>query len=77
MGRPATAPIKLKDGFYIEVFDRGSKSGVKLNCMGKNGMLQAIRNYEKAKDIVIWGELKDGKWVSEKRIYDRNVKEVF
>ena len=30
MGRPPTRPGKLRDGFYIEVRAKGSKSGIKL-----------------------------------------------
>jgi hypothetical protein len=31
MGRPATKPIKLKDGYYIEIRNRGANSGIKLH----------------------------------------------
>ena len=30
MGRPATKPTKLKDGFYLEIRNKGSKSGIKI-----------------------------------------------
>ena len=30
MGRPPTKPKKLRDGFYIEVRNRGANSGIKL-----------------------------------------------
>ena len=29
MARPATAPIKLKDGFYIELRNQGGLKGIK------------------------------------------------
>jgi hypothetical protein len=30
MGRPATKPIELRDGFYIEIRNKGSKSGIRI-----------------------------------------------
>jgi len=30
MGRPPTRPAKLKDGFYIEVHNKWSNSGIKI-----------------------------------------------
>jgi len=30
MGRPPTRPKKLKDGFYIEIRNKGSKTGIKI-----------------------------------------------
>ena len=30
MGRPATKPTELRDGFYIEVRNKGSKNGIRL-----------------------------------------------
>ena len=30
MGRPATKPLDLRDGFYIEIRNRGSKTGIKI-----------------------------------------------
>jgi hypothetical protein len=72
MGRQPTAPKKFKDGFYIEVCNRGSKQGVKISCPDKNAMLEAIKIYERNKDIIIWGEHHDGKWKSEKILPKRN-----
>ena len=49
MGRPATRPTKLKDGFYIEIRNKGSKSGVKLYSGTKLQMHRAIKMYERSK----------------------------
>ena len=62
MGRPATKPTKLKDGFYIEVCNKGSKVGVKLRRDSKEEMQKSIEHYERSKDVVVLGEVKDGKW---------------
>ena len=66
MGRPPTKPGKLKDGFYIEVRNKGSKSGVKIRRDTKESMLDAAKDYEKTKDVVMMGEFKNGSPVSSK-----------
>ncbi len=64
MGRPATKPTKLKDGFYLEIRNKGSKSGIKIMRETEKAMNIAIREYEKVKDVVILGEFVNGKPVS-------------
>jgi hypothetical protein len=61
MGRPATKPTELRDGFYIEIRNRGSKAGVKIRRDTKELMLMAIKEYEKSKDVVFIGEVSKGK----------------
>ncbi len=61
MGRPATKPTKLKDGFYIEVRNKGERSGIKLRRDTKEAMLLAIKEYERVKDVTVLGEAKNGK----------------
>ncbi len=64
MGRPPTRPAKLKDGFYIEVRNEGSRSnGIKIRRDSKEEMLLAIENYCRIKDVQVLGELKDDKWI--------------
>lgn len=68
MGRPPTRPAKLKDGFYIEVRNEGSRAnGIKIRRDTKDEMLLAVENYERIKDVTILGELKDNKWVADKK----------
>ena len=64
MGRPRTKPAKFKNGFYIEVRNKGSKTGIKLRKENKEEMLQAAKEMEKTKDVIIFGESKNGKWVN-------------
>jgi hypothetical protein len=64
MGRPATKPTKLKDGFYIEIKNKGSRSGVKLYNATKAQMERAIKMYERSKEVNILGECIDGKFVN-------------
>ncbi|WP_196891564.1 hypothetical protein [Aureivirga marina] len=66
MGRPATKPGKLRDGFYIEVRNRGEKTGIKLRRETRKAMDAAIEQYSRIKEIVILGESKNGKWVDQK-----------
>ena len=64
MGRPATKPTKLKDGFYLEIRNKGSKSGIKIMRETEKAMLLAIKEYDKVKDVVVLGEFKNGKPLS-------------
>jgi hypothetical protein len=64
-GRPPTRQIKLMDGFYIEVKNKGSRDrGVKVRSTTKEAMLAMAKQYEKNnKDVAILGEYKDEAWV--------------
>jgi hypothetical protein len=67
MGRPPTRPAKLRDGFYIEVRNEGSKAnGIKIRRDTKEEMMLAVENYNRIKDVTILGELKNDKWLSKK-----------
>jgi hypothetical protein len=67
MGRPPTKPAKLKDGFYIEVRNEGSKAnGIKIRRDTKEEMLMAVEDYSRIKDVNVLGELKNDKWVDKK-----------
>jgi len=66
MGRPATKPTKLRDGFYVEVRNKGSRSGIKIRRDTKEAMLLAIKEYERVKDVIVLGEFKNGKALTEK-----------
>lgn len=59
-GRPAMSPIRLKDGFYIEVIDKGAKTGMKIRSDSKIIMQATADRYSGSKKVVILGEYKDG-----------------
>ena len=61
-GRPPSKPVVFKDGFYIEVRNRGIDPGhgVKLRKNTREEMLEAAIEYRKTKLVVILGEYKDG-----------------
>jgi hypothetical protein len=62
MGRPATKPTELKDGYYIEVRNRNQKTGgIKIRRDTEEQMLMALEEYKKSKDVTVLGELKNGK----------------
>lgn len=67
-GRPPTKPVVFKDGFYIEVRNRGTDPGhgVKLRYPSRELMLQAAEEYRKIKLVVVLGEFKDGEQLSKK-----------
>ncbi len=53
-------PIRLKDGFYIEVCERGAKTGMKIRSDSEINMQAAAERYNYSKKVVILGEYKDG-----------------
>ena len=63
MGRPATRQAKLRDGFYIEVRNKGAKSGIKIRRDDRSAMLDAVSEYRRIKEITILGESKNDKWL--------------
>lgn len=67
MGRPPTRPKKLKDGYYLEVRNTGSNSGIKIRRDTEAEMMLAIRDYEKSKDVVILGECVNGKFLKDSK----------
>ena len=64
MGRPSTKQRDLKDGFYIEIRNKDSKSGVKIRRDNREQMFTAIEEYKKVKDVIVFGEYKNGKLVT-------------
>ncbi len=67
MGRPATKPTELKDGFYLEVRNKGSKNGIRIRRDTQKAMDIAVKEYQRVKDVVILGEYKNGKPLSDKK----------
>lgn len=68
MGRPATRPGKLKDGFYIEIINKGAKKGIKIYRETEKQMLLAIEEYRRTKDIVVLGESVKNKFISKSKV---------
>ncbi len=67
MGRPPVLPKKKKDGFYLDIRNKGAKSGIIIIRDSEKEMMQAVRQFENTKDVIILGEHKNGKRVDEKR----------
>lgn len=63
MGRPATKPARLKDGFYIEVKNQGS-GGILVRRDTNDQMLLAAEDYSRMKKVTVLGEMKSDKWVN-------------
>ncbi|MDP4798226.1 MAG: hypothetical protein RI922_2694 [Bacteroidota bacterium] len=62
MGRPATKPARLRNGFYIEVKTQGS-SAILVRRDTKEQMLLAAEDYARTKFVTIRGEMRNDKWV--------------
>lgn len=63
MGRPPSKPKRFKDGFYIEVRNKGADSGMKIWSESREEMLRMADSYRQNKDVVIMGEHKKDRWV--------------
>ena len=62
MGRPATKPAKLRDGFYIKVKSQGS-SGVLVRRDTREQMMLAAEDYSRTKMVSVLGEMRNDKWI--------------
>jgi len=67
MGRPATKPKELRDGFYIEIRNKGARTGIKIRRDNKQQMMFAIKEYEKNKEVIVLGEFKNGKSIENQK----------
>lgn len=65
MGRPPVLPKKKKDGYYIEIRNKGAKTGTIIIRDSEQAMMQAARQYETTKDVIILGKHENGKRVVE------------
>jgi|ERR1043165_2386680 hypothetical protein len=65
MGRPPTKPKRFKDGFYIEVRNKGANAGMKIHFETAQEMQEAATMYGTSKEVVILGEHKKDRWLSE------------
>jgi hypothetical protein len=65
MGRPPILPKKKKDGFWLEIRNKGANSGIIIIRESHEAMMRAVRQYENTKDVIILGEHKNGKKVVE------------
>jgi hypothetical protein len=59
-GRPRVSQVQLKNGFYIEVCNKGVKKGMKIRSDSKKAMEDAAGLYAKYKEVIILGEYKNG-----------------
>jgi hypothetical protein len=59
-GRYKTEPVQLKNGFYIEVCNKGIKKGIKIRSDTKTAMEEAASLYANDKEVIILGEYKNG-----------------
>jgi hypothetical protein len=65
MGRPPVLPKKKKDGFWLELRNKGAKTGIIIIRDTEEAMMQAARQYQNSKDVIILGEHRNGKKVED------------
>jgi len=73
MARPSTRGVKLKNGFYIEVRNKGAHSGVKIRRETFEEAQLALNNYSKMHDVHYIGEIENGKVVGAKKARKKKV----
>jgi len=59
-GRNRVHKIQLKNGFYIEICNKGFKKGTKIRSENKKDMEDNASLYSRYKEVIILGEYKDG-----------------
>jgi hypothetical protein len=52
--------VQLKNGFYIEVCNKGFKKGIKIWSANRNAMEDSASQYANYKEVIILGEYKNG-----------------
>ena len=62
MGRPATRPVKLRDGYYIEIMQKGDNKGIKIRRDTYNQIQQAINMYDSFYQVKYLGRLEKGEF---------------
>ena len=60
-GRPRERAVLLKNGFYIEVCNKGVKKGMKIRSENLEEMQHAAKQYAQYKEVIILGEFRNGK----------------
>lgn len=65
MGRPPTKPKRFKDGFYIEVRNKGAGVGMKIHFETLREMEAAAAMYGNGKEVIILGEHRKDRWLNE------------
>ncbi|HWB65093.1 MAG TPA: hypothetical protein VG603_16355 [Chitinophagales bacterium] len=63
MGRPPTKEAVLRDGFYLQFRNKGANWVGKMRFDDYESLLATAKTYEKQKEVVILGELKNGVWL--------------
>ena len=58
--KPFARQLQLRNGFYIEVCNKGAKNGMKIRSESKKEMEDAAVLYGSYKDVHILGEYKAG-----------------
>lgn len=64
-GRPPSRNKGLRDGYYLEVFNKGANTGIKIRKETEAEMVEAVEEYRKEnKTVTVLGEHKKGEWMN-------------
>ncbi len=64
-GRPPSRNKGLRDGFYLEVFNKGANTGIKIRKETEAEMMEAVEEYRREnKTVTVLGEHKKGEWMN-------------
>lgn len=64
MARPSTRGVRLKDGYYIEVRNKGAQNGIKIRRDSYEAAQLALDSYSRMHDVHYIGQVENGKVVS-------------
>jgi len=64
LARPATTPVKLKAGYYIELRRQGENKGVKIRSENVAQLHESIKRYKGYYNVIYYGEVKNGKVIN-------------
>lgn len=65
-GRPPSRNKGLRDGFYLEVFNKGASSGIKIRKETEAEMMEAVEEYRREnKTVNVLGPHKKGEWLNQ------------
>ena len=66
MARPVTRPVSLRNGYYIEIRQRGEGKGIKIRRETEQQMKAAFNWYKPFYDVKLIGKVENGQVVESK-----------
>ena len=67
MGRPPSKPVKLRDGYYIEIHGRNEDKGIKIRRDSLKQIEVAKAHYKGYYEVKDLRKLEKVKWIDQKK----------